>query len=158
VNTFEVSLRNEAGQAPTNIQTVFMRFTNTEAGVGPIIATLQKAQDGPYSVTGAYLSQPGLWKFDFIAQRTGAYDLNYSFEETVTRAAASNGGSHTDHEQPMEEMSPDSTNMEETAMPPSESFTITAIILSIGVVAGSAFSVVRSRQQLRRTVASLDAA
>jgi putative copper export protein len=153
VNTFTVTLRNEEGQDPTNIQNVFMRFTNTEAGIGPIIATLEKIDGGSYSATGAYLSQPGTWEIDFIAQRTGAYDLNHSFEETLTAALTSNGETHSDHEQPSgDDIPANSMNAQVTAIPPSESFTLAAIILSIGIEGASAYSVIRSRQQLGRTI------
>jgi hypothetical protein len=159
VNTFRVSLVNEAGAAPTNILNVLLWFKNTVAGVGPIITTLENVEDGSYSITGAYLSQPGTWKIDFIAQRSDAYDLNYDFEETLTVAPTSGEEGHSGHEQATEEetSSPDSTSTEEAAIPPSENFTIAAIILSIGVAAGSGYSVIRSRQQLKRTAASLDA-
>jgi copper transport protein len=156
VNTFTVTLRNEEGQDPTNIQNVFMRFTNTEAGIGSIIATLEKVDGSFYSVTGAFLSQPGTWKIDFIAQRTGAYDLNHSFEETLTAALTSNGETHSDHEQPSgDDIPANSMNTQVTAIPPSETFTLTAIILSIGIAGASTYSVIRSRQQLGRTIKSL---
>jgi copper transport protein len=156
VNTFTVMLRNEAGQPPTNIQNVFMRFTNTEAGIGPIIAALEKTNDGTYSVTGAFLSQPGTWKIDFIAQRTDAYDLNHSFEEMLSTSSAANGETHSGHEQPSENTVP-SNNMDEevTAMPPSEMFTLAAIVLSIGVAGATTYSVIRSKKQLMETIEHL---
>lgn len=155
VNTFTVTLRNEAGQPPTNIQNVFMRFTNTQAGIGPIIATLERTNDGTYSVTGAFLSQPGTWKIDFIAQRTNAYDLNHSFEETLSASSAANGETHSGHEQEPSQNAtpPDNVGAEVTAaMPPSETFTLVAVILSIGIAGASTYSVIRSRKQLKRTI------
>ncbi len=101
VNTFTVMLRSETGQPPNNVQNVFLRFTNTQAGIGPIIATLEQPGDGTYSVTGAFLSQPGTWKIDFIAQRTGAYDLNHSFEETLSSSPAAGGEGRLDPASPL---------------------------------------------------------
>jgi hypothetical protein len=60
-----------------------MQFTNTESNIGPIVANLAKKGEGQYSVTGGYLSQPGEWDIKVTAQRSGAYDLNYSFKETI---------------------------------------------------------------------------
>lgn len=157
VNTFTVALRDEAGQPPSNIQNVFMRFTNTQAGIGPIIATLEETGDGTYSVTGAFLSQPGTWKIDFIAQRTSAYDLNHSFEETLS-SSSTGGEGHSGHDQPSEEETPPSSEdaqMTDTALQPSGDFTLAAILLSIGIAGASAYSVIRSKQQLARTVRSL---
>ena len=155
VNTFDVSLI-QGGEAPSNIQTTFMRFTNNGAGVGPIIETLETNGDGSYSTTGAFLSQQGTWKIDFIAQRTGAYDINYSFEASLNATSVSNGDEHSEHEDSMQDAtSLTNINHGVTAIPPSESFTLLAIILSIGVAAVSTYSVVQSKQQLGRTVASL---
>lgn len=161
VNRFEVSLRSPDGQAPVNLQAAFMRLTNTEARVGPIIVTLDKIGDGSFAATGAFLSQPGTWKMDLIVQRTDAYDLNHSFEETLVAAPSASGDeSHSGHEQPAEETPPADTTAgeEESAVPPSESFTIAAVILSIGVAAASAYFAIRSRQQLRRTASTLGTA
>jgi len=157
VNRFEVLLKSPDGQAPTNIQAVFMRLTNTEARVGPIIVTLDKVSDGSFSTTGAFFSQPGTWRTDLIVQRTDAYDLNHSFEQTLVAASVSGDESHSGHEQPAQETPQEGPNVgeEETYIPPSESFTITAIILSIGVAASSAYFVIKGRRQLRRTVSSL---
>jgi copper transport protein len=162
VNTFTVMLKNEAGQPPTNIQNVFVRFTNTQAGIGPIIATLEKTEnvddDGTYSVTGAFLSQQGTWKIDFIAQRVGEYDLNHSFEGTLSAPSTTTGETHSDHEEHSEQMATpsDSANEEVTADPPSEAFTVVAIALVIGIAGATAYLVRNSRKQLRQTMECLN--
>ncbi len=83
INTFNVTLTDQQGNPAKNITNVIMQFTNTESNIGPIVAKLAKKGEGQYSVTGGYLSQPGEWDIKVTAQRSGAYDLNYSFKETI---------------------------------------------------------------------------
>ena len=78
-NNFTVSLSDQAGNAPTNIKTVFLIFSNRQAGLGPISTELTKVDEGEYSGSGAYLSQPGRWEEKLTVQRTNAYDLNHDF-------------------------------------------------------------------------------
>ena len=78
-NNFTVSLSDSSGNAPTNIKTVFLIFSNEEAGLGPISTELTKITEGEYSGSGSYLGQPGQWEAKITAQRAGAYDLNHSF-------------------------------------------------------------------------------
>ena len=78
-NNFTVSLSDQAGNAPTNIKTVFLIFSNKQAGLGPISTELTKVDEGEYSGSGAYLSQPGRWEEELTVQRTNAYDLNHDF-------------------------------------------------------------------------------
>ncbi len=83
INTFNVTLTDQQGNPAKNIRNVIMQFTNTESNIGPIVANLAKKGEGQYSITGGYLSQPGEWEIKVTAQRSGAYDLNYSFKETI---------------------------------------------------------------------------
>ncbi len=83
INTFNVTLTDQQGNPAKNIRNVIMQFTNTESNIGPIVANLDKKGEGQYTVTGGYLSQPGEWEIKVIVQRSGTYDLNYSFKETV---------------------------------------------------------------------------
>jgi hypothetical protein len=71
-----------------------MTFINTAAHMGPIVANLHKTGPGVFSVTGAYLSQPGEWDIALAAQRVQDLDLNYEFTAKVTNApsAAQNTG------------------------------------------------------------------
>jgi methionine-rich copper-binding protein CopC len=78
-NNFTVSLSDPDGKAPTNIKTVFLIFSNKQAGLGPISAELKKAGEGQYVGSGGYLSQPGKWGVKIVVQRNEAYDLNHSF-------------------------------------------------------------------------------
>jgi len=142
VNTFTVTL-SEGGQPPQNIASVILRFTNVDAGVGPLIATLQKTGDGVYSAAGGYLSQPGEWKMDLIAQRVNAYDLNHSFTEKLESGSMSGMSSMP--------------GMESTAeTPPSfDSFAALALGLAAAVAGGSAFYARQSRLQMKKTLAAL---
>jgi methionine-rich copper-binding protein CopC len=78
-NNFTVSLSDSDGKAPTNVKTVFLIFSNKQAGLGPISAELTKAGEGLYNGSGGYLSQPGEWEVKMTVQRNEAYDLNHSF-------------------------------------------------------------------------------
>jgi hypothetical protein len=111
--------------------------------VGPLIATLQKTGDGVYSAAGGYLSQPGEWKMDLIAQRVNAYDLNHSFTEKLESGSMSGMSSMP--------------GMESTAeTPPSfDSFAALALGLAAAVAGGSAFYARQSRLQMKKTLAAL---
>jgi hypothetical protein len=76
-------LSDPDGKAPTNVKTVFMVFSNKQAGLGPISAELTKVGEVEYSGSGGYLSQPGEWEVKIIVQRIDAYDLNHSFVVTM---------------------------------------------------------------------------
>ena len=78
-NNFTVSLSDPDGKAPTNVKTVFLIFSNKQAGLGPISAELAQADEGQYIGSGGYLSQPGEWEAKIVVQRNEAYDLNHSF-------------------------------------------------------------------------------
>ena len=82
-NTFNVTLIDQSGTFPTNIRNVLLSFTNQGAGIGPIVATLNKTAEGKFAAQGSYLSQPGSWDIKVTAQRIGAYDLNHTFEALV---------------------------------------------------------------------------
>jgi methionine-rich copper-binding protein CopC len=83
LNTFTVTLKDEIGKPVNNIKNVIMQFNNPEHNIGPIIANLEKAENGVYNATGAYLSQEGQWNIKITVQRTGQYDLNHSFDIVV---------------------------------------------------------------------------
>lgn len=78
-NNFTVSLSDSDGKAPTNVKTVFLIFSNKQAGLGPISAELTKVDEGEYNGSGGYLSQPGEWEVKMTVQRNESYDLNHSF-------------------------------------------------------------------------------
>jgi hypothetical protein len=71
------------GKPINNIKNVIMQFTNQEYNIGPIIANLEKTNNGVYNTTGAYLSQEGQWNIKITIQRTGEYDLNHRFDIVV---------------------------------------------------------------------------
>lgn len=82
-NTFNVTLADRSGTFATNIRNVILSFTNQDAAIGPIVATLNKTGEGKFSAQGSYLSQPGNWDIKVTAQRSGAYDLNHAFGALV---------------------------------------------------------------------------
>jgi copper transport protein len=164
-NTFTITL-SEGGKPPQNIANVILRFTNQDTGIGPLVVTLQKAGDGIYSTTGGYLSQAGEWKIDFIAQRTGAYDLNYSFTQKLggnnntNNTNGANNDNSSSSPQTMPEMSMPTTGNGTTStggmQPAFDSFAAIALALSLIVATASAFYAIQSRKQMKRTLAALE--
>jgi hypothetical protein len=82
-NSFNVTLTDASGKSPTNIKNDIIQFNNKQAGIGPVVANLDKLENGVYITEGGYLSQPGEWDIKITVQRNGAYDLNHSFKVTV---------------------------------------------------------------------------
>ncbi|HZB81207.1 MAG TPA: CopD family protein, partial [Nitrososphaera sp.] len=155
-NTFTITLSDAVtGSPPQNINAVYLRFTNPEARIGPIVTTLNSTSDGSsgkYSGIGGYLSQTGNWEIDLIVQRIGAYDLNHSFDATLETSSdheSMNMGADMnmhveDHEASTATTTSANTNategeLESPPAPPAlDSFAWLAIGLSIAVGAASA--------------------
>jgi methionine-rich copper-binding protein CopC len=89
-NTFNVTLTDESGTFITNVRNVILTFNNREAEIGPIVANLNKTAEGKFAAQGSYLSQPGNWEIKVTAQRSGAYDLNHTFEAMVKAPTVKN--------------------------------------------------------------------
>jgi methionine-rich copper-binding protein CopC len=92
-NTFNVTLTNQSGTFLNNIRNVILSFTNQGAGIGPIVTNLNKTAEGKFVAQGSYLSQAGNWEIKVTAQRSGAYDLNHTFEALVKAPASNNNTS-----------------------------------------------------------------
>ncbi|HEV3433057.1 MAG TPA: CopD family protein [Nitrososphaera sp.] len=164
-NTFTVFLHDAAtGSPPQNINAVYLRFTNPEARIGPIVTTLNATDDGSgrYSAVGGYLSQVGDWEIDLIVQRIGSYDLNHSFEVNLGAIAnhenmdmSADMNMHMeDHEAPTSNTADTSTiedDLQSSSPPAFDSFAWLAIGLSLGVGAGSAYYFKKSKKQLEGT-------
>jgi copper transport protein len=166
-NTFTVTLRDTAGSSPQNINAVFLRFTNPEARIGPIVATLNKTDDGSgrYSAIGGYLSQTGNWTIDLIVQRIGAYDLNHSFDVTLGASSSHDNNSmdmSADMNMQMQDHEAGTTStktnaqedqLESPSPPPAfDSFAWLAIGLAVAVGFGSAYYFKKSKHQLENTL------
>ena len=168
-NTFTITLNDTAtGSPPQNINAVYLRLTNPEARIGPIVTTLNSTGDGSgrYSAIGGYMSQPGNWEIDLVVQRIGAYDLNYSFE-----AALGTGSEHEnmdmganmnmENNETGTSTTPNTSSLEnELESPPSsaafDSFAWLAIGLSVTVGVGSASYFRKSKKQLESTIKTLE--
>jgi putative copper export protein/methionine-rich copper-binding protein CopC len=166
-NTFTVTLRDTAGSSPQNINAVFLRFTNPEARIGPIVATLNKTDDdsGRYSAIGGYLSQTGNWTIDLIVQRISAYDLNHSFDVSLGASSSHDNNSMDmgadmnvqmqDHEAgtTSTKTNAQEVQLESPSPPPAfDSFAWLAIGLSVAVGFGSAYYFKKSKHQLENTL------
>jgi copper transport protein len=60
-NTFQVSLKDQNGQAMSNIEQVTLTLTSLERGMGDDTITLHKGTDGIYKAKGMDLSMAGRW-------------------------------------------------------------------------------------------------
>ena len=60
-NTFKITFITPDGKPYSNISTVRMIFKNDQSDIGPITTTLKLVSTGVYTITGGYISQPGVW-------------------------------------------------------------------------------------------------
>jgi len=156
-NTFKVTFTTVDGKPYSNISTVRMIFKNDQADIGPITTTLKPVSTGTYTITGGYISQPGVWNIALAAQRPSDYDLNYRFTSNVNETSAgmipSASSSAVDNSNASMEMgSMSSYNGIMETMPVFDSFAVITIGLAIIVAVGSGYFYKRSKQELKKTV------
>jgi methionine-rich copper-binding protein CopC len=150
-NLFKVTFTDASGKPYTKVSSAEITFNNYGANIGPIVDNLVKTGPGVFSVTGAYISQPGEWDIALAAQRVQDLDLNYEFTAKVTNApSVSNGGSTAPAGTPISL----ANNIQE-APPQFDSFAWLAIALAAAVVLGSAYYYSRSKKELRKTIEML---
>ena len=148
-NVFKVTFTDAAGKPYSKVSTTEIVFSNTAADISNVVANLQKIGPGVFSVTGAYVSQPGEWDIALAAQRVQDLDLNYEFTAKVTNAPSATQSTGAVNQPP-------NTNNSMQEPPPSfDSFALVAIGLAAAVIFGSAFYYIRSKQELRKTVEML---
>jgi hypothetical protein len=176
-NTFKVTFTGTDGKPAQNISNVILQFTNDAADIGPIVVPLNKISEGVFSIFGGYLSQQGNWTIQLTAQRINAYDLNSEFDINVrqqqqpstsnnsnklqintTQSSSSSSSSSSLTANTDAAMSDNNMmTMNQPEAPPSfDSFAILAIILSVLVIFGSAYSFKKSKQQLKETIAMFE--
>jgi copper transport protein len=171
-NTLTVTLSDAAtGSPPQNINAVYLRFTNQEARIGPIVTTLNSTGEGSgrYSAIGGYMSQTGNWDIDLVVQRIGAYDLNHSFEANLGASSdhenmdmgADMNMNMEDHEADTSTTTSDAdateNELDSSPSPPTfDSFAWLAIGLSVAVGVGSAYYFRKSKKQLEGTLKTLE--
>jgi len=176
-NTFKVTFTGTDGKPAQNISNVILQFTNDAADIGPIVVPLNKISEGVFSIFGGYLSQQGNWTIQLTAQRINAYDLNSEFDINVrqqqqpstsnnsnklqintTQSSSSSSSSSSLTANTDATMSDNNMmTMNQPEAPPSfDSFAILAIILSVLVIFGSAYSFKKSKQQLKETIAMFE--
>ena len=148
-NTFKVTFTDAAGKPYTKVSSTEIVFGNAAADISNVVANLHKIRPGVFSVTGAYISQPGEWDISLSAQRIQDLDLNYEFTAKVTNAppAPQNTGAVSE--------TTNANNSMQEPPPRFDSFAWIAIVLAAAVVFGSIFYYRRSKQELRKTVEML---
>ena len=148
-NVFKVTFTDAAGKPYTKVSTTKIVFSNTAADISNVVANLQKIGPGVFSVTGAYISQPGEWDIALAAQRVQDFDLNYEFTAKVTNAPS------TPQSTVAVSQTANTNNSMQEPPPRFDSFAWLAIVLAAAVIFGSAFYYKRSKQELRKTVEML---
>jgi hypothetical protein len=148
-NVFKVTFTDASGKLYSKVSTAEITFANTAADISNVVANLKKIRTGVFSVTGAYISQPGEWDISLAAQRVQDLDLNYQFTAKVTSAPSVSQSTSA-----VSETTNTNNSMQEP--PPSfDSFAWLAIVLAAAVIFGSAVYYRRSKQELRKTVEML---
>jgi methionine-rich copper-binding protein CopC len=79
-NTFNLTAVSLDGKPVGNITNVFLTFNNPNKDIGPIPNTMKQISIGKYSSNGNFISQIGDWEIKAFVQRTGAYDINQTFD------------------------------------------------------------------------------
>lgn len=149
-NTFKVTFTDANGRPDTKVNAVEITFVNTAANMGPIVANLKNVGPGVFSITGAYISQPGEWDIALAAQRVQDLDLNYEFTAPVNNPPSASQSTG------IVSQAANNNSMQE-APPQFNSFAWLAIGLAVCVVFGSTFYYRRSKQELRKTIEMLEA-
>jgi hypothetical protein len=149
-NTFKVTFTDAAGKPYTKVSSTEIVFGNTAADISNVVANLHKIRPGVFSVTGAYISQPGEWDIALSAQRVLDLDLNYEFNSKVTSAPPVSQNTGT-----VSQATNANNNSMQEPLPRFDSFAWLAIALAAAVVFGSTFYYRRSKQELRKTVQML---
>ena len=147
-NIFKVTFTDAAGKPYTKVSTAELTFTNTAVNIGPIVANFQNIGPGVFSVTGAYISQPGEWDIALAAQRVQDLDLNYELTAKVLAPSAPQSTGAVNQ-------TANNNNSVQEPPPRFDSFAWLAIGLAAAVIFGSAFYYRRSKQELRKTVEML---
>ncbi|MGC2682217.1 MAG: CopD family protein [Candidatus Nitrosopolaris sp.] len=147
-NVFKVTFTDAAGKPYTKVSSTEIVFTNTAADIGNVVANLQKMGPGVFSVTGAYISQPGEWDIALSAQRVQDLDLNYAFTAKVLAPSAPQSTGAVNQTM-------NNNNIMQEPPPRFDSFAWLAIGLAAAVIFGSTFYYRRSKQELRKTVEML---
>jgi hypothetical protein len=125
-------------------------FGNAAADINNVVANLRKIGPGVFSVTGAYISQPGESDIALSAQRVQDLDLNYEFTAKVTNARP------TPQSTVAANQTPNANSSMQEPPPRFDSFAWLAIVLAVAVVLGSTFYYRRGKQELRKTVEMLE--
>jgi hypothetical protein len=153
-NTFKVSFTNADGKPNNKVYAAELTFTNTAANLGPIVANLHKVRPGVFSITGAYISQPGQWDIAMAAQRQSDLDLNYEFNAKVDSAPSAPQSST--HPVTGANLANNAASGMQEAPPQFDSFAVLAVILAVAVVLLSTYYYRQSKKELRKTIKMLE--
>ena len=148
-NVFKVTFTDASGKPYSKVSTAEITFANAAADISNVVANLKKIRTGVFSVTGAYISQPGEWDISLASQGVQDLDLNYQFTAKVTSAPSVSQSTSAVSE------TTDTNNSMQEPPPSFDSFAWLAIVLAAAIIFGSAVYYRRSKQELRKTVEML---
>jgi copper transport protein len=82
---FLVTAEDPLTKATVDVENVDVTLTNQTAGIGPIVAPVEKRFGGGYVFREGLLAPAGTWTVNVTAQRAGAYDAVASFRVNYPR-------------------------------------------------------------------------
>lgn len=85
-NTFALKVTDSSGQPVNDATLIRMKFESQEQNLGESELRPTLAGDGLYTIEGANLSVPGLWRIRTTIQRPDVFDTLVDFEPTVPAA------------------------------------------------------------------------
>src|SRR5205823_916102 len=86
-NTFDVLVKNKAGQPVGDAERVTLRITMLDMDMGEAEAITTPRGDGHYVVSGPYLPMSGNWQTRVIVRRAGLDDVDAAFKLQMGSAA-----------------------------------------------------------------------
>src|SRR5439155_9544764 len=86
-NTFDVLVKNKAGQPVSDAERVSLRITMLDMDMGEAEAITAPRGDGHYAVSGPYLPMSGNWQTRVIVRRAGLDDVDAAFKLQMGSAA-----------------------------------------------------------------------
>jgi copper transport protein len=91
-NTIDVLLVSSRGERVTDAEKVAVRLQNRGEGVGQSEEVARRVGSGHYTLSGPYLTVPGVWEVAVVARRPAADDLSAEFSVPVSLPHTASAG------------------------------------------------------------------
>jgi methionine-rich copper-binding protein CopC/putative copper export protein len=93
---FLVTAEDPLTKTSADVKNMVVTLTNQAAGVGPIVASVEKRFAGGFVFGKNLLTPPGIWSVDVAAQRVGAYDATATFSLNYPQEVSESDAHSTD--------------------------------------------------------------